>query len=85
MGAFEKLRNLSWRLIIAAPIHQCARGSARASPWFTGPGPPAGRNTCSRASDPPGASARYPGAGAWLKRLAGVALIGFSVKFALQR
>lgn len=29
--------------------------------------------------------ARYPGAGAWLKRLAGVALIGFSVKFALQK
>ncbi|MBL8310208.1 MAG: LysE family translocator [Burkholderiales bacterium] len=29
--------------------------------------------------------ARWPSAGAWLKRLAGVALIGFSVKFALQR
>ena len=29
--------------------------------------------------------ARFPGAGAWLKRLAGVALIGFSVKFALQK
>lgn len=29
--------------------------------------------------------ARFPSAGAWLKRLAGVALIGFSVKFALQR
>lgn len=29
--------------------------------------------------------ARYPNAGAWLKRLAGVALIGFSVKFALQK
>jgi threonine/homoserine/homoserine lactone efflux protein len=28
---------------------------------------------------------RYPNAGAWLKRLAGVALIGFSVKFALQK
>ncbi len=29
--------------------------------------------------------ARYPGAGAWLKRLAGVALIGFGVKLALQK
>jgi len=29
--------------------------------------------------------ARFPSAGAWLKRLAGVALIGFSVKFALQK
>ncbi len=28
---------------------------------------------------------RFPNAGAWLKRLAGVALIGFSVKFALQK
>ncbi len=28
---------------------------------------------------------RFPSAGAWLKRLAGVALIGFSVKFALQK
>ncbi len=29
--------------------------------------------------------AKYPAASAWLKRLAGVALIGFSVKFALQK
>ena len=29
--------------------------------------------------------ARYPHASAWLKRTAGVALIGFSVKFALQK
>ncbi len=29
--------------------------------------------------------ARYPFASAWLKRLAGMALIGFSVKFALQK
>ena len=29
--------------------------------------------------------ARYPSTGAWLKRFAGVALIGFSVKFALQK
>jgi len=29
--------------------------------------------------------ARFPGAGAWLKRLAGFALIGFSLKFALQK
>ena len=28
---------------------------------------------------------RYPDAGAWLKRAAGVALIGFSVKFTLQK
>ena len=28
---------------------------------------------------------RYPSASAWLKRTAGVALIGFSVKFALQK
>ncbi len=28
---------------------------------------------------------RYPEAGAWLKRAAGVALLGFSVKFALQK
>ena len=28
---------------------------------------------------------RYPFASAWLKRAAGVALIGFSVKFALQK
>ena len=28
---------------------------------------------------------RYPSASAWLKRAAGVALIGFSVKFALQK
>jgi len=28
---------------------------------------------------------RYPHASAWLKRAAGVALIGFSVKFALQK
>lgn len=29
--------------------------------------------------------ARFPTAGVWLKRLAGVALVGFSVKFALQK
>lgn len=29
--------------------------------------------------------ARFPAVGAWLKRLAGVALIGFSLKFALQK